>query len=299
MIKYYFTINFISYLLIFILFFLSVSYKNVIFMVNFTKENVSANLLIKDFRSFLFKVTVFFFLSSLVLNNFLYFGIMNFLYFFVIMYKYINCHGKIKNIALSNSNQTKDNDRFLYLNYYDLSLSFFLTLYNFYIIFSKRLSEDIIFSKALYIIPLTLFFLNIFALFTVKLINSGSDFNVKKVKHHIVNIIIIISYILSFSFIIYSQFVVKLITFTGFVNSIIPVSLSILYTVFYIRYIKLINKKFDFNVINEKVTNGKIIEINLTGTKLFINFKNKKSYLLLTGFLLVLLSYIFLILLLI
>ena len=299
MINYYFTINFISYLFMFTLFFLSVSYKNVIFTVNFTKENTSSNLVIKDFRKFLFKVTVFFFLLSLVLNNFLHFGIMNFLYFFVIILKYINCRNEIKKITLSNSCHKKDNDRFLYLNFYDLSLSFFLTLYNFYIIFDKRLSEDILFAKTLYIIPLTLFFLNLFAFFTIKLINSGSDFNVKKVKEHIVNIIIIISYILSFSFIIYSQFAVKLITFTGFINSLTTVVLSIIYLAFYTRYIKRINKKFDFLVSNEKITNGKVIEINLTGTKLFINFKNKKSYLLLTGFLLVLLSYILLILLLI
>ena len=76
--KYYFIINVISYLFMFILFFFSVSYKKVIFMVNFTNESLSANLLIKNFRNFLFNVTSFFFSLSLIFNNFLYFGLMNF-----------------------------------------------------------------------------------------------------------------------------------------------------------------------------------------------------------------------------
>ena len=276
--KYYFIINVISYLFMFILFFFSVSYKKVIFMVNFTNESLSANLLIKNFRNFLFNVTAFFFSLSLIFNNFLYFGLMNFLYFLVIISKYFTCHNEMKKIVLLNSDLTKSSDRFLYLDYFSLSLSFFLTLYNFYIIFGKRLSEDILFSKTLYIIPLTLFYLNLLVLFTIKLINSGSDFNVKEVKKHIINLLIIISYTVSFSFIIYSQYAVKSVDFTALVNCFMAMVLSLIYIIMYLRYIKEINKKFEFNVSKEKVTNGKVIEINLTGTKLFINFKNKKSY---------------------
>lgn len=293
--KYYFIINVISYLFMFILFFFSVSYKKVIFMVNFTNESLSANLLIKNFRNFLFNVTAFFFSLSLIFNNFLYFGLMNFLYFLIIIFKYFTCHNEMKKIVFSNSDLTKSSDRFLYLDYFSLSLSFFLTLYNFYIIFDKRLSEDILFSKSLYIIPLTLFYLNLLVLFTIKLINSGSDFNVKEVKKHIINLLIIISYTVSFSFIIYSQYAVKSVDFTALVNCFMATVLSLIYIIMYLRYIKEINKKFEFNVLREKVTNGKVIEINLTGTKLFINFKNKKSYLLLTGFILFILSYIWLV----
>jgi len=293
--KYYFIINVISYLFMFILFFFSVSYKKVIFMVNFTNESLSANLLIKNFRNFLFNVTAFFFSLSLIFNNFLYFGLMNFLYFLIIIFKYFTCCNEMKKIVFSNSDLTKSSDRFLYLDYFSLSLSFFLTLYNFYIIFDKRLSEDILFLKTLYIIPLTLFYLNLFVLFTIKLINSGSDFNVKEVKKHIINLLIIISYTVSFSFIIYSQYAVKSVDFTALVNCFMATVLSLIYIIMYLRYIKEINKKFEFNVLREKVTNGKVIEINLTGTKLFINFKNKKSYLLLTGFILFILSYIWLV----
>ena len=293
--KYYFIINVISYLFMFILFFFSVSYKKVIFMVNYTNESLSANLLIKNFRNFLFNVTAFFFSLSLIFNNFLYFGLMNFLYFLVIIFKYFTCYNEMKKIVFSNSDLTKSSDRFLYLDYFSLSLSFFLTLYNFYIIFDKRLSEDILFSKTLYIIPMTLFYLNLLVLFTIKLINSGSDFNVKEVKKHIINLLIIISYTVSFSFIIYSQYAVKSVDFTALVNCFMATVLSLIYIIMYLRYIKEINKKFEFNVLREKVTNGKVIEINLTGTKLFINFKNKKSYLLLTGFILFILSYIWLV----
>lgn len=293
--KYYFIINVISYLFMFILFFFSVSYKKVIFMVNFTNESLSANLLIKNFRNFLFNVTAFFFSLSLIFNNFLYFGLMNFLYFLIIIFKYFTCYNEMKKIVFSNSDLTKSSDRFLYLDYFSLSLSFFLTLYNFYIIFDKRLSEDILFSKTLYIIPMTLFYLNLLVLFTIKLINSGSDFNVKEVKKHIINLLIIISYTVSFSFIIYSQYAVKSVDFTALVNCFMATVLSLIYIIMYLRYIKEINKKFEFNVLREKVTNGKVIEINLTGTKLFINFKNKKSYLLLTGFILFILSYIWLV----
>ena len=293
--KYYFIINVISYLFMFILFFFSVSYKKVIFMVNFTNESLSANLLIKNFRNFLFNVTSFFFSLSLIFNNFLYFGLMNFLYFLIIIFKYFTCYNEMKKIVFSNSDLTKSSDRFLYLDYFSLSLSFFLTLYNFYIIFDKRLSEDILFSKTLYIIPMTLFYLNLLVLFTIKLINSGSDFNVKEVKKHIINLLIIISYTVSFSFIIYSQYAVKSVDFTALVNCFMATVLSLIYIIMYLRYIKEINKKFEFNVLREKVTNGKVIEINLTGTKLFINFKNKKSYLLLTGFILFILSYIWLV----
>ena len=293
--KYYFIINVISYLFMFILFFFSVSYKKVIFMVNFTDESLSANLLIKNFRNFLFNVTSFFFSLSLIFNNFLYFGLMNFLYFLIIIFKYFTCYNEMKKIVFSNSDLTKNSDRFLYLDYFSLSLSFFLTLYNFYIIFDKRLSEDILFSKTLYIIPMTLFYLNLLVLFTIKLINSGSDFNVKEVKKHIINLLIIISYTVSFSFIIYSQYAVKSVDFTALVNCFMATVLSLIYIIMYLRYIKEINKKFEFNVSREKVTNGKVIEINLTGTKLFINFKNKKSYLLLTGFILFILSYIWLV----
>ena len=293
--KYYFIINVISYLFMFILFFFSVSYKKVIFMVNFTNESLSANLLIKNFRNFLFNVTSFFFSLSLIFNNFLYFGLMNFLYFLIIIFKYFTCYNEMKKIVFSNSDLTKSSDRFLYLDYFSLSLSFFLTLYNFYIIFDKRLSEDILFSKTLYIIPMTLFYLNLLVLFTIKLINSGSDFNVKEVKKHIINLLIIISYTVSFSFIIYSQYAVKSVDFTALVNCFMATVLSLIYIIMYLRYIKEINKKFEFNVSREKVTNGKVIEINLTGTKLFINFKNKKSYLLLTGFILFILSYIWLV----
>ena len=293
--KYYFIINVISYLFMFILFFFSVSYKKVIFMVNFTNESLSANLLIKNFRNFLFNVTSFFFSLSLIFNNFLYFGLMNFLYFLIIIFKYFTCYNEMKKIVFSNSDLTKNSDRFLYLDYFSLSLSFFLTLYNFYIIFDKRLSEDILFSKTLYIIPMTLFYLNLLVLFTIKLINSGSDFNVKEVKKHIINLLIIISYTVSFSFIIYSQYAVKSVDFTTLVNCFMAMVLSLMYIIMYLRYIKEINKKFEFNVSREKVTKGKVIEINLTGTKLFINFKNKKSYLLLTGFILFILSYIWLV----
>ena len=293
--KYYFIINVISYLFMFILFFFSVSYKKVIFMVNYTNESLSANLLIKNFRNFLFNVTSFFFSLSLIFNNFLYFGLMNFLYFLIIIFKYFTCYNEMKKIVFSNSDLTKNSDRFLYLDYFSLSLSFFLTLYNFYIIFDKRLSEDILFSKTLYIIPMTLFYLNLLVLFTIKLINSGSDFNVKEVKKHIINLLIIISYTVSFSFIIYSQYAVKSVDFTALVNCFMATVLSLIYIIMYLRYIKEINKKFEFNVLREKVTNGKVIEINLTGTKLFINFKNKKSYLLLTGFILFILSYIWLV----
>ncbi len=295
MINFYFIINFISYLFIFTLFFFSVSYKNTIFMVNFTSESLTANLLIKNFRKFLFKLTAFSFSLSLILNSFLYFGLMNFLYFSIMIFKYLKCHNEIKKIALSNSQIIKGNDRFLFLDYYDLSLSFFLTLYNFYVIFKSRLNENIIFSKTLYIIPLTLFFLNLFNFFTIKLINSGSDFKVKEIKNHIVNLLVIVSYTISFLFIIYSQYAVKLITFTALTNSLTIAVLLILYCVVYARYIKSINKGYEFNVECEKITNGKVIETNLTGTKLFINFKNKKSYLLLTGFLLFVLSYILLV----
>ena len=220
---------------------------------------------------------------------------MNFLYFLIIIFKYFTCYNEMKKIVFSNSDLTKNSDRFLYLDYFSLSLSFFLTLYNFYIIFDKRLSEDILFSKTLYIIPMTLFYLNLLVLFTIKLINSGSDFNVKEVKKHIINLLIIISYTVSFSFIIYSQYAVKSVDFTALVNCFMATVLSLIYIIMYLRYIKEINKKFEFNVLREKVTNGKVIEINLTGTKLFINFKNKKSYLLLTGFILFILSYIWLV----
>ena len=231
--KYYFIINVISYLFMFILFFFSVSYKKVIFMVNFTNESLSANLLIKNFRNFLFNVTSFFFSLSLIFNNFLYFGLMNFLYFLIIIFKYFTCHNEMKKIVFSNSDLTKSSDRFLYLDYFSLSLSFFLTLYNFYIIFDKRLSEDILFSKTLYIISLTLFYLNLLVLFTIKLINSGSEFNVKKVKKHTINLLIIISYTVSFSFIIYSQYAVKSVDFTGLINCFMATVLSLIYIIKY------------------------------------------------------------------
>ena len=295
MVKYYFVLNIISYLFMFTLFFFSVSYKKVIFMVNFTNENMPANLLIKNFRNFLFNITSLFLCVSLILNNYLYFGILNFLYFLVIIFKHFNCNREIKKIALSNLDSTKGSDRFLYLGLYSLSLSFFLTLYNFYVIFDKRLSEDILFSKTLYIIPLTLFFLNLFVFLTINLINSGSDFKVKEIKNHLVNILILLSYMTSFLFIIYSQYTVKLITFTAFANSLAIAVLSTLYIVVYARYVKSINKGYEFSVINEKTTTGKVIEINLRGTKLFINFKNKKSYLLLIGFIVFILSYIWLV----
>lgn len=295
MTRYYFIINFISYLFLFILFFLSVSYKNVIFTVNFTKESEASNLLIKAFRKFLFKTTVLFFLVSVSLNNFLYFGLLNFLYFGIVNFKYLSYANEVKKQAFSSSEIKKNTDRFLYLDYYDLILSFFLTIYNFYIVFEKRLSEDILFSKSLYIIPLTLFFLNIFAFFTIKLIQKGSDFKVKEVKGHIINILVISSITISYIFIVYSQFVLKSLSVTAFINSLFVAILSVIYLIIYIRYINSINKGFLFKVENGKITTGKVIEINLKGTKLFINFKNKKSYLLLIGFIVFILSYIWLV----
>lgn len=295
MTRYYFIINFISYLFLFILFFLSVSYKNVIFTVNFTKESEASNLLIKAFRKFLFKTIVLFFLVSVSLNNFLYFGLLNFLYFGIVNFKYLSYANEVKKQAFSSSEITKNTDRFLYLDYYDLILSFFLTIYNFYIVFEKRLSEDILFSKSLYIIPLTLFFLNLFAFFTIKLIQKGSDFKVKEVKGHIINILVISSITISYIFIVYSQFVLKSLSVTAFINSLFVAILSVIYLIIYIRYINSINKGFLFNVENGKITTGKVIEINLRGTKLFINFKNKKSYLLLIGFIVFILSYIWLV----
>ena len=95
----------------FILFFFSVNYKDVIFMVNYSKEAEVSSLTIKNFREYLVKTTLIFFSLSvgfgLYNDGLFYFNLLNSLYLTVIIIKYISCHNKIKEAVLSSGDIKK------------------------------------------------------------------------------------------------------------------------------------------------------------------------------------------------
>lgn len=296
--EYMFLVNTYTYLGLFILFFFSVSYKDVIFMVNFSKEALISSRTIKKFREYLINVTLIFFSLSVGFgaynDSLFYFNLLNSLYLSIMIIKYMGCHKEVKKASLISNEIIKGKNPSIFLSEYYISFAVLLSLYNFYQIYMIKNTESILFDKVLYLIPVSLFFLNLLIFASIKLINNGSDFNIKEVKGHITNSLCILSYILSFMIIFYTDFIVKEFNLTGIINSSTIIISGIIYFIYYHKYIKDLNKPFNFNVANGMITNGKVVEINLKGTKLFINFKNKKSYLLLIGFIVYITLYIFL-----
>lgn len=293
-----FTANLIIYLGLFTLLFISSNHKNICFMVNFDCKNEVAAKIIKEYREYLFKVTALMFLLSLVVcelfSSVFYIGTVNALYVFIILLKYISCHNQIKKSALENAKSENIIASIFSFDIYDFYLNIALTLYNFYLFLKFKENSDVIFSNTLFVIPLTLFFLNLIIIFSVFLIKKAPDFNVKEVKLHLINMLWLTGFFTSTVFTFYECFIIlgKLYFLCLFALFLI---IEIFTAFLYIRYISAINKPYGFKVENEKITNGKVVEINLSGTRLFINFKNKKSYLLLTGFFIFTVVYAFLV----
>lgn len=294
-----FTINFSVYFFLFSLFYKSVNCKDVCFMVNFSDKSPYFLKTAKEYREYLFKITAFVFGASLIFceifKGYFYFGLFNLLYISLIMIKYLNCRNEIKKEALKNEKEKSKTAFPFAFSVYDFYFNLFLCFYDFYLIYKIKNNGQFIFSDTLYIIPVTLFFLNMIIIISAKLIKDAPDFNIKEVKIHLVNFLWILNLAINIIFIFYTNLILYKFSYAFTLLGIILIIASFFALLTYYQFIKDINRPYNFRVENEKITNGRFIEINLTGTRLFINLKNKKSYLFLTGFIVVILIYIFLV----
>ncbi len=127
-----------------------------------------------------------------------------------------------------------------------------------------------------------------------RLIKNAPDFAVKKVKEHIRNYIS-----LTFFTVIYSLYILTGIlvgfNFVCILYLLIYLAALIFANTIYFRYIKGINRPYEFKIEDGYINSGKAIEISLDGTKLLLNIKSKNARLLSAGILIYILIYVYLI----
>ncbi len=225
----YFTFNFYIFLVLYIFFCFSQGFGNVLFFINLKSNTVQSNLIKKEYSDFLFLCTVICFALSLTLcslyKSYLYASAAEGLYIVVMFFKYYSLMQKSKRVALSESFE-EEKYCFKLPEKFTLLPNVIFIVYSLFFIISQKESDIIIFTPALYIIPITLLiflsFIFIWGKFT------------KKTSCHTKNALYFISYVLSFFTVIYLEFILKTLSLLGFIFGCLSVFLLFLFIAYYI-----------------------------------------------------------------
>lgn len=294
--EYAFLICAYTYTFLFLISYIVPCYKDVVFMVNFTNEKETAVNIINKFRTFFLNLSVaFLIITSIAVyltGSMIYYTFFTTVYIMILLTKYYLAHKETLKLRFIDSKSTTKASYLLTLTNMHFLCDIFIVLLTFFNVYETEKNYSVLFDKSFYVIPITSLFLTGFFVIINKIIRTAPDFAVKEVKLHIINFVHLVSFSCSFFILMYAQLIFQNINIIYFVYAGIYLLTLIAVSIVYLRFILKINRPFEFKVSNSRITEGAPLEISLDGTRIFINFTNKKSRLIIAGLLVYLMAYI-------
>lgn len=274
-------------------------YKDVLFFVNYSKNSIDGSKEVLKYRNFFAFLSVVFFIISTIITSFtnsiFYLSSLITVYVILMLYKFLQGNREILNLRNYEVNPQSKPSYFIKIKKSYYLLHIFTVLYMFFMVCEFKKQNAFDFKNYFYINPITALFVSGLFIMAYLFIKNAPDLADKSIKPLMINYLYPASY--TSLFILFSLNVYTLYHpgFIYILYTLIFLIILILINMVSLSYIKEKNKPFEFKVENPRISSEKLIEITPDGTRIFLNFKNKKSRLISAGFLIYLIIYILLV----
>lgn len=269
--------------------------KDVIFMVYFNKNNDKAINEVKAYRIFFINLSIAFFILSVIFtfftDNILYLSSLITIFVAVMLFKFYKSNKEILKLKLISCEVSSKASFFIKLKKHHYLLHIFTVLYMFLRVKCFKNDNPFLFNSYYYINPVSALFIAGFFAGIYLFIKKAPHFAEKKLKDILINYIYLISFTAVYILFISSEIFITA-NYTYIIYLFIYLVFLIFLNIIYIRYVNKINKPFEFKVENAHLYSKRLIELSYDGTRIFLNFKNKKACLILAGLILYLIIYI-------